>query len=66
MARESNDVQALTYLEQQLTQKKTFESALARLRRTQEMLRPLHPGPRILYPPARERWKSAAVTSERD
>jgi len=66
MARESNDVQALTYLEQQLTQKKTFESALARLRRTQEMLRPLDPAPRILYPPARERWKSAAVTPERD
>jgi len=66
MAREGNDVQVLTHLEQQLTKKKTFESALARLRRTQEMLRPLQPGPRILYPPAQERWKSAVVTPERD
>jgi hypothetical protein len=66
MVREGNDVQVLTHLEQQLTTKKTFESALARLRRTQEMLRPLRPGPRILYPPTQERWKSAVVTPERD
>ena len=62
MAKQGDRVETLTDLEQQLSKKETFESALARLRRTQEMLRPLHAGPRIIYPPAQETWESAEVT----